>query len=69
LELNLLYTDEAMEMEPPAKLAPDRDEIYHIKMPAGKINKTRDILQKQSILRDKGSTNNAPIQTSMWENH
>lgn len=34
--------------------APDRDDIYHIKMPIGITPKSRSILQKQSILRNKG---------------
>ncbi|KAI1720668.1 hypothetical protein DdX_04911 [Ditylenchus destructor] len=47
--------DELMESEPAGKfLAPDRDEIYHIKMPAGITPKTKSILERQSILRNKG---------------
>uniref|UniRef100_A0A915D880 SAM domain-containing protein n=1 Tax=Ditylenchus dipsaci TaxID=166011 RepID=A0A915D880_9BILA len=46
-----------MEVEVPAKtrfMAPDRDEIYHVKMPAGNTPKTKKILEKQSVLREKG---------------
>lgn len=36
--------------------APDRHEIYHIKMPVGSLPKTRKILEKHRELRDQGPT-------------
>ncbi|KAL3101316.1 hypothetical protein niasHT_028072 [Heterodera trifolii] len=34
--------------------APDREDIYHIKMPIGTLPKTRKILEKNRSLRDRG---------------
>ena len=34
--------------------APDRDDIYHIRMPSGSTPKTREILKKQDLLRSAG---------------
>ncbi|VDD87165.1 unnamed protein product [Enterobius vermicularis] len=33
---------------------PDRDDIYHIRMPSGSTPKTREILRKQNLLRSAG---------------
>uniref|UniRef100_A0A914HIN4 SAM domain-containing protein n=1 Tax=Globodera rostochiensis TaxID=31243 RepID=A0A914HIN4_GLORO len=34
--------------------APDREDIYHVKMPAGTLPKTRKMLEKNRFLRDQG---------------
>lgn len=34
--------------------APDRDDIYHVRMPSGSTPKTREILKKQNLLRSAG---------------
>lgn len=54
----IVFVDEQMETDVRTKskfAAPDRDEIYHIRMPTGKTMKARTILEKQSELREKGN--------------
>jgi len=36
------------------KLAPDRDDIYHVVMPEGRNPRTRAIMERHSELRDRG---------------
>jgi hypothetical protein len=49
-------TDEpmAVDKQPPSSKAPDRHDIYHIKMPEGKTQRTRTILEMHNALKEKG---------------
>lgn len=48
--------DEPMPMESikPISKAPDRHDVYHVKMPEGNTQRSKNILQMHSALRDQG---------------
>lgn len=46
--------DDDVEIISSSSKAPDRREIYHIRMPEGRTPKTREILQKHAALREQG---------------